>query len=37
VPVKYVYDEKRGLVKVAAEEEGGPPQQAEKPKGGETA
>jgi len=37
VPVKYVYDEKRGLVKVTAEEEGEPPQRAEKPKGGETA
>jgi len=37
VPVKYVYDEKRGLVKVAAEEEGKPPQQTEKSKGGETA
>jgi len=36
VPVKYVYDEKRGLVKVAAEEEEKPPQQTEESKGGET-
>jgi len=37
VPVKYIYDEKRGLVKVAAEEEEKPPQQTGESKGGETA